>query len=437
MNEYDSQRLVDSLEAESSGGLGMQATNDPSSADVILLNTCAIREKAQEKVYSELGRYRQLKKTNPELVIGVGGCVATQEGKGVQKRAPFVDLVFGPTNTHKVADMIHRVQRSRHQHEKLSLMDVTFNSVAKFDELPAPGTRGATAFLSIMEGCSKYCTFCVVPYTRGEEMSRDVDDILTEARQLAERGVVEINLLGQNVNGYQKRWKGASYRIGDIIAEVAAIDGIERIRFTTSHPLDCDQTLLDAFRYVPELATHFNLPVQSGSDRILRAMKRNYTAAHYCDIIAEFREARPDLPISTDLIVGFPGEEDEDFAATMNLVADIGFDTSYSFVYSKRPGTPAASMPNQVDPAVSKARLQELQKKLIDSAAQVSQQMLGKVARVLVTGTSQKSQQELQGRTENNRVVNFPATSQDAIGTMVDVELTAALPNSFRGKLHE
>ena len=448
MNEYDSQRLADSLGA-GDGGLGMTAADTPADADVILLNTCAIREKAQEKVYSDLGRYRALKAENPDLVIGVGGCVATQEGKGVRKRAPFVDLVFGPTNTHQVADMIRAVrsartspqkQEERQGRKKLALVDVTFKDIAKFDALPAPGVRGPRAYLSIMEGCSKYCSFCVVPYTRGEEVSRRVPDILAEAKHLAASGAVEITLLGQNVNGYHHTWKGAPYRIGDIIAEVAQVKGIQRIRFTTSHPLDCDHTLVDAFRYVPELASHFHLPVQSGSDKILRTMKRNYTAAHYRDIIAQFRDARENLPIATDIIVGFPGESDTDFDATLKLAQDIGFDTSYSFIYSRRPGTPAAQMPDQVEPAVAKRRLAVLQELLSKSAGEISRKMLHSVVQVLVTGPSRKGQGFMQGRTENNRVVNFRAPSasdQSLTGKIVAVTLTEALPNSFRGSLRD
>jgi len=416
----------------------MVLTANPDEADVLLLNTCSIREKAQEKVFSELGRWRELKNRNPNLVIAVGGCVASQEGEAIRDRAPFVDIVYGPQTLHRLPDMLRRV-RSEHA----AVVDVSFPEIEKFDALPKPRAEGPTAFVSIMEGCSKYCTFCVVPYTRGEEISRPFDDVLHEITQLVEQGVKEINLLGQNVNAYRGAMHdGDTADLALLIHFIAAIDGIERIRFTTSHPNEFSDALIQAFADVPKLASHLHLPVQSGSDRILAQMKRGHTALEYKDKIRRLRQARPDISLSSDFIVGFPGETEQDFAATMKLIEDIGFDLSFSFVYSPRPGTPAAGFPDNVAMAEKKRRLAILQARITEMAAAISAAMVGTRQSVLVEGPSRKGQVpdashpvgQLRGRTENNRVVNFDAPAR-LIGHMVDVEITEALPNSLRGRL--
>jgi len=434
MNEYDSAKSADLL----SQSHQMVLTANPDEADVLLLNTCSIREKAQEKVFSELGRWRELKNRNPNLVIAVGGCVASQEGEAIRDRAPFVDIVYGPQTLHRLPDMLRRV-RSEHA----AVVDVSFPEIEKFDALPKPRAEGPTAFVSIMEGCSKYCTFCVVPYTRGEEISRPFDDVLHEITQLVEQGVKEINLLGQNVNAYRGAMHdGDTADLALLIHFIAAIDGIERIRFTTSHPNEFSDALIQAFADVPKLASHLHLPVQSGSDRILAQMKRGHTALEYKDKIRRLRQARPDISLSSDFIVGFPGETEQDFAATMKLIEDIGFDLSFSFVYSPRPGTPAAGFPDNVAMAEKKRRLAILQARITEMAAAISAAMVGTRQSVLVEGPSRKGQVpdashpvgQLRGRTENNRVVNFDAPAR-LIGHMVDVEITEALPNSLRGRL--
>jgi tRNA-2-methylthio-N6-dimethylallyladenosine synthase len=435
MNEYDSARMADLMRAEE----GYELVTDPEDADLLLLNTCSIREKAQEKVFHQLGRWKALKARNPDLVIGVGGCVASQEGAHIQRRAPYVDVVFGPQTLHRLPDL---VGRSRH----VPLVDVSFPEIEKFDRLPAPRAEGPSAFVSVMEGCSKYCTFCVVPYTRGEEVSRPVADVLTEIRRLAEQGVREVNLLGQNVNAYRGLIEddGAAdvADLAELIHYVAAIPGIDRIRYTTSHPVEFGESLLEAYGEVPELVSHLHLPVQSGSDRILSAMKRGHSAAEYLDKIERLKALRPGISLSSDFIVGFPGETDADFEATMRLIETVGFDVSFSFIYSPRPGTPAAGLPDDTPTAVKKARLDALQSRLREQADAISERMVGGVERILVMGPSRKSDTELQGRTENNRVVNFSAEDVSAgaraahlIGRFVDVEIVAALPNSLRGKL--
>jgi tRNA-2-methylthio-N6-dimethylallyladenosine synthase len=426
MNEYDSARMLDSLEEAHK----MTRTEDPSEADLILLNTCSIREKAQEKVFSQLGRWRPLKKTNPNLVIGVGGCVASQEGAAILDRAPFVDIVFGPQTLHRLPQMYSDVVNNRK-----SIVDISFPEIEKFDNLPSPKAEGPSAFVSIMEGCSKYCSFCVVPYTRGEEVSRPFDDVITEVVELAEQGVREVNLLGQNVNAY----RGAMHdgKIADLailIEYVAAIDGIDRIRFTTSHPLEFSDSLIEVYGRVPELVSHLHLPVQSGSDRILALMKRGHTRLEYKNKIKRLRAIRPNLSMSSDFIIGFPGETDKDFEETMNLINDIGFDHSFSFIYSARPGTPASSLPDDTPMQTKKERLSILQTRISQRAAEISAAMVGTIQTILVEGQSKKDAKQLRGRTENNRVVNFQG-SQDLIGTFVDIEITEALPNSLRGSL--
>jgi tRNA-2-methylthio-N6-dimethylallyladenosine synthase len=426
MNEYDSARMVDVLrEAE-----GYEVTDDPAQADLLLLNTCSVREKAQEKVFSQLGGWKQLKKANPGLLIGVGGCVASQEGDAITKRAPYVDLVFGPQTLHRLPDMIREIRSSGR-----AVVDVSFPEIEKFDHLPAPRAEGATAFVSIMEGCSKYCTFCVVPYTRGEEVSRPFESVMEEICRLADQGVKEINLLGQNVNAYAGPMDdGTPCDLGTLIYCVADVPGIERIRFTTSHPVEFKDSLIEAYRDVPQLANYLHLPVQAGSDRILAAMKRGYTALEYKQKIRKLRAVRPDISISSDFIVGFPGETERDFEATMNLIAEVGFDQSFSFVYSRRPGTPAASLPDDVSQEEKLRRLQILQARINQQAMEISRRMVGTVQRVLVERPAKKDARQLAGRTENMRWVNFDGP-HTLINQFADVLITEAMPNSLRGRL--
>ena len=426
MNEYDSGKMAEVLHHSH----GMIKTNNVEDADVILLNTCSIREKAQEKVFSQLGQWREFKAKNPHVIIGVGGCVASQEGADIIKRASYVDLVFGPQTLHRLPAMINE-----HLRTHKPVVDISFPEIEKFDHLPAPRAEGPVAFVSIMEGCSKYCSYCVVPYTRGEEISRPFDDVLAECYQLASQGVREINLLGQNVNDYQgKMDNGDIADLALLIHYIAAIDGIGRIRFTTSHPLAFSDNLINAFAEVPELANHLHLPVQSGSDRILAQMKRGYTALEYKAKIRKLRKVRPDIRLSTDIIVGFPGETEKDFEDTMNLVHEIGFDLSFSFIFSARPGTPAANLPDDTPMEVKKQRLQLLQNRLSQQAARYSEAMVGSTQRILVTGISKKDTRQLAGRTECNRVVNFDGPSS-LIGQFVDTQISEALPNSLRGRL--
>jgi tRNA-2-methylthio-N6-dimethylallyladenosine synthase len=425
MNEYDSARMVDVLGAVH----GMQLTDSAEDADVLLLNTCSIREKAQEKVFSQLGQWRELKQANPAVIIGVGGCVASQEGEALRERAPFVDLVFGPQTLHRLPAMIEQARGGRR-----SVIDVSFPEIEKFDKLPEPRAEGPTAFLSVMEGCSKYCTFCVVPYTRGEEVSRPFDDVIAEAVSLAAQGVREINLLGQNVNAYRGLMAdGSAADLALLITYIAAIDGIGRIRYTTSHPLEMSDSLINVYAEVPELVSHLHLPVQSGSDRILAAMKRNHTALEYKSRIRRLREVRPDISMSSDFIVGFPGETGQDFEDTMQLIEDIGFDQSFSFIYSRRPGTLAAQLPDDVPIDVKKRRLARLQARINEMAAQISVGMVGGEQRILVEGPSKKDAADMAGRTANNRVVNFRGTPE-LIGRFVRVRITRAMPNSLRGE---
>ncbi len=426
MNEYDSARMLDVLRNE----LRMQVTDSADEADLLLLNTCSIREKAQEKVFSQLGRWRQLKQTKPGLLIGVGGCVASQEGEALQQRAPYVDLVFGPQTLHRLPDMVRDARRRNGP-----VVDISFPEIEKFDHLPAPRAEGPTAFVSVMEGCSKYCTFCVVPYTRGEEVSRPFDDVIAEIAALAEQGVREVNLLGQNVNAYRGRMHdGETADLALLIHYVAAIEGIDRIRFTTSHPLEFSDALIQAFAEVPELVSHLHLPVQSGSDRVLALMKRGHTVLEYKSRIRRLKAARPGISLSSDFIVGFPGETDADFVDTLALIDEIGFDHSFSFIYSARPGTPAASLPDDVPMAVKKARLAELQARIAANAAAISQGMVGSTQTILVERASRKDPAMMAGRTENNRVVNFRA-GPELIGRFVSVRISEALPNSLRGEL--
>ncbi|MDP1604031.1 MAG: tRNA (N6-isopentenyl adenosine(37)-C2)-methylthiotransferase MiaB [Legionella sp.] len=426
MNEYDSTKMADVLRKSH----GLEKTDNVDEADVILLNTCSIREKAQEKVFSQLGQWRDYKQKNPHVVIGVGGCVASQEGGDIVKRAPFVDLVFGPQTLHRLPAMLEERLAS-----KKSVVDISFPEIEKFDHLPAPRAEGPVAFVSIMEGCSKYCSFCVVPYTRGEEISRPFDDVLSECFQLAAQGVREINLLGQNVNDYRGQMEnGEIADLALLIHYLAAIEGIGRIRYTTSHPLAFSDNLINAYKEVPELANHLHLPVQSGSDRILSMMKRGYTALEFKSKIRKLRQIRPDIRLSTDIIVGFPGEMDKDFQDTMDLVHEMGFDTSFSFIYSPRPGTPAANLPDETPMEVKKQRLQILQNRLLMNAANYSQSMIGSTQRILVTGTSKKNALQLAGRTECNRVVNFDG-APELVGQFVHVQIGEALPNSLRGRL--
>jgi tRNA-2-methylthio-N6-dimethylallyladenosine synthase len=428
MNEYDSARMRDLL----GDSHGLIATDDPAEADVLLLNTCSIREKAQEKVFHQLGRWKHLKERNPDLIIGVGGCVASQEGEAIARRAPHVDLVFGPQTLHRLPEMI----RQRRQSDGTVVVDISFPEIEKFDHLPRPVADGVSAHVSVMEGCSKYCTFCVVPYTRGEEVSRPVLDVLTEVAQLAEQGVREVNLLGQNVNAYRGALPtGGTSDLAELIVAVARIEGIDRIRYTTSHPVEFSQALIDVYAQVPELVSHVHLPVQSGSDRILSAMKRGHTVLEYKSKIRRLRTLRPEISISSDFIVGFPGETADDFARTMQLIEEIAFDQSFSFVYSRRPGTPAASLPDDTPDEIKKERLQTLQRRINQQAAAISQGMVGQTHRVLISGLSRKDPGELQGRTENNRVVNVAAAEHNLIGTFVPIRITEALPNSLRGEL--
>lgn len=424
MNEYDTSRMADALRESH----GLERTQSPEEADVLLLNTCSVRDKAQEKVFSELGRWNKLKLERPELVIGVGGCVASQEGEAIRLRAPYVDMIFGPQTLHRLPEMLRQTEQ---QHKPC--IDVSFPEIEKFDNLPEPRAEGPTAFVSIMEGCSKYCTFCVVPYTRGEEVSRPFDDVIAEVAGLAAQGVREVNLLGQNVNAYRgPMHDGDVADLALLIRYVAAIDGIDRIRYTTSHPQEVNDALIEAYREVPELVSHLHLPVQSGSDKVLAEMKRNHTGEDYRTLIARLREARPDLSLSSDFIIGFPNESDADFEATMQLIEDVGFDHSYSFIYSPRPGTPAADMPDSVDLIVKQARLSRLQRRISEMAAAISESMVGTTQKVLVTGPARKDPTELSGRTENNRVANFKGDAS-LVGQFVEVQVTEAFPNSLRG----
>lgn len=427
MNEYDSSRMADLL----GDSHNMVATENADEADVLLLNTCSIREKAQEKVFHQLGRWKNLKDKNPDLVIGVGGCVASQEGDAIAKRAPFVDVIFGPQTLHRLPEMIETKKK-----DGTVAVDISFPEIEKFDRLPTPEADGVSAFVSIMEGCSKYCTFCVVPYTRGEEVSRPLADVLSEISALAEQGVREINLLGQNVNAYRGDMPdGSVCDLAELITFAADIEGIDRLRYTTSHPVEFSDALIDVYAKVPELVSHLHLPVQSGSDRILMAMKRGHTAIEYKSKIRRLRTIRPDISISSDFIVGFPGETETDFAATMKLIQEIGFDTSFSFIYSARPGTPAAELPDNEDENVKKKRLKILQDRIVQNAFEISRRMVGTQQTLLITGVSKKDPGQLQGRTENNRVVNFSSDNHQLIGQFAEVEITEALPNSLRGVL--
>ncbi|EKN8281105.1 tRNA (N6-isopentenyl adenosine(37)-C2)-methylthiotransferase MiaB [Vibrio cholerae] len=426
MNEYDSSKMADLLNAAN----GYELTEIPEEADVLLLNTCSIREKAQEKVFHQLGRWKTLKDKKPGVVIGVGGCVATQEGDSIRDRAPYVDVIFGPQTLHRLPEMIKQSQTT-----DAPVMDISFPEIEKFDRLPEPRAEGPTAFVSIMEGCSKYCTYCVVPYTRGEEVSRPMDDVLFEIAQLAEQGVREVNLLGQNVNAYRgATHDGGICSFAELLRLVATIDGIDRIRFTTSHPLEFTDDIIAVYEDTPELVSFLHLPVQSGSDRILTMMKRPHTAIEYKSIIRKLRKARPDIQISSDFIVAFPGETDKDFQDTMKLIRDVDFDMSFSFIFSPRPGTPAADYPCDLSEEVKKERLYELQQQINSQAMRYSRLMLGTEQRILVEGPSKKDLMELRGRTENNRVVNFEG-SPDLIGQFVDVKIVDVFANSLRGEL--
>jgi tRNA-2-methylthio-N6-dimethylallyladenosine synthase len=426
MNEYDSARMADVLREAG----GYEPTDDPAEADLLLLNTCSVREKAQEKVFSLLGQWRTLKRERPGTIIGVGGCVASQEGEGITERAPFVDLVFGPQTLHRLPAMIERLKTGGR-----AVVDVSFPEIEKFDRLPEPRAHGATAFVSIMEGCSKYCTFCVVPYTRGEEVSRPVAQVMDEIRGLAGQGVSEVTLLGQNVNAYRGELDGGGHAdLAALIYHVAAVPGVERIRFTTSHPVEFRDSLVEAYRDVPQLASYLHLPVQSGSDRILALMKRGHTALEYKQKIRRLRVARPGISLSSDFIVGFPGETERDFEDTMRLIEDVGFDQSFSFIYSRRPGTPAASLPDDVPHEVKQARLERLQARINANAQAISRAMVGSAQRVLVERPAKKDARQLAGRTENNRWVNFDGPPS-LINRFVDVVITEAMPNSLRGRL--
>lgn len=426
MNEYDSDQMANLLADKQ----GVVTTDNMEEADIIIINTCSIREKAQEKVFSELGRFRQLKKKNPALKIAVGGCVASQEGQAIITRAPYVDVVFGPQTLHRLPDLLEKTETTGKP-----AVDISFPEIEKFDAIPMPKANGATAYVSIMEGCSKYCSYCVVPYTRGPEISRPFDDVLAEVAALASQGVREITFLGQNVNDYQGKMHDDNIAdLALLIDYSAAIDGIDRIRFTTSHPTAFSKNLIQAYAEVPELANHLHLPVQSGSDRILAAMKRGYTALEYKAKIRELRKIRPDITISTDIIVGFPGETDKDFEATMNLVQDINFDQSYSFIFSARPGTPAAKLEDTTPMEVKKERLALLQMRLAQQAARISESMVNTVQRILVDGKAKKHEGQLSGRTENNRVVNFYG-DETLIGQFVNIKILEALPNSLRGEM--
>jgi tRNA-2-methylthio-N6-dimethylallyladenosine synthase len=429
MNEYDSSRMADLLRERR----GFELVGAPEDADVLLLNTCSIREKAQEKVFHQLGRWKALKAAKPELVIGVGGCVASQEGAAIQRRAPYVDVVFGPQTLHRLPEMV--APAAKRTADRIPVVDVSFPEIEKFDRLPEPRADGPSAFVSVMEGCSRYCSFCVVPYTRGEEVSRPVADVLAEVTALARQGVREVNLLGQNVNAYRGPIDGDRADLAELIHYVAAVEGIERIRYTTSHPVEFGDSLLEAYANVPALVSHLHLPVQSGSDEILARMKRGHTVAEYEEKIARLREIRPGISLSSDFIVGFPGETDEDFEATMGLIDRVGFDVSFSFIYSARPGTPAAALADGTPVGVKKARLEVLQKRIREQAAAIAEAMVGSRQRVLVTGASRKDPGELSGRTENNRAVNFAAADASLVGDFAEVRIDQALPNSLRGSL--
>ncbi|MBU3001806.1 tRNA (N6-isopentenyl adenosine(37)-C2)-methylthiotransferase MiaB [Paraglaciecola arctica] len=424
MNEYDSEKMADLLDSTH----GYQATETAEDADIILLNTCSIREKAQEKVFHQLGRWKNLKKDKPDLIIGVGGCVASQEGKTIRQRAPFVDLVFGPQTLHRLPEMINQINGGSQ-----SVIDISFPEIEKFDRLPEPKADGPSAFVSIMEGCSKYCTFCVVPYTRGEEVSRPVDDVLLEIAQLAEQGVREVNLLGQNVNAFRgPNYDGSICTFAELLELVASINGIDRIRYTTSHPVEFTDDIIDAYAQIPELVDHLHLPVQSGADRILNLMKRGHTAIEYKSKIRKLRKIRPNLSMSSDFIIGFPGESDADFEATMDLIQAMDFDLSFSFIYSARPGTPAADLPDDVTEETKKQRLSLLQQRITQQALRIARNMVDTEQRILVEGPSKKNPMELSGRTENNRVVNFEGFPS-MIGQFVDVKITDVFANSLRG----
>jgi len=426
MNEYDSARMGDVLAASS----GMQATDNPAEADILLVNTCSVREKAESKVFSLLGEWKQIKDLRPGVIIGVGGCVASQEGDQLVKAAPQVDLVFGPQTVHRLPQMISELRQ-----QGRAVVDVSFPEIEKFDHLPAPRAEGPTAFVSIMEGCSKYCSFCVVPYTRGDEISRPLDSVIEEVAKLAAQGVREITLLGQNVNAYRGAMSdGALVDLATLLHHVAAIEGVERIRFTTSHPLEFDESLIEAYASIPKLANHLHLPVQSGSDRVLALMKRGYTALEFKASIRKLREVRPTISVTSDFIVGFPGETDRDFEATMTLVRDLSIDQSFSFLYSRRPGTPAASLPDETPHAEKQERLARLQALLEENAQARSRSLVGSVQRVLIERPSRKDQSELAGRTEDNRWVNFPGPAK-LLGHFVDVEITEAKAHSLRGRI--
>ena len=426
MNEYDSSKMADLLNSTH----GLELTDKPEEADVLLLNTCSIREKAQEKVFSQLGRWKNWKKDKPDLIIGVGGCVASQEGEHIRERAPFVDIVFGPQTLHRLPEMINKIRGGDR-----AIVDISFPEIEKFDRLPEPKAEGPTAFVSIMEGCNKYCSFCVVPYTRGEEVSRPVDDVLFEIAQLAEQGVREVNLLGQNVNAYRgETFDGGICTFAELLRLVAAIDGIDRVRYTTSHPIEFTDDIIEVYRDTPELVSFLHLPIQSGADRILTMMKRNHTTLEYKAIIRKLREVRPNIQISSDFIVGFPGETAEDFEQTMKVIEQVNFDMSFSFIYSARPGTPAADIPDDVSEEEKKERLARLQQRINHQAMQFSRAMLGTEQRILVEGPSKKDIMELTGRTETNRVVNFVGTP-DMIGKFVDVKITDVYTNSLRGEV--
>lgn len=426
MNEYDSNKMFDVL----LNSHALQKTLKPEDADVLLLNTCSIREKAQEKVFSELGRFRAIKEKKPHVIIGVGGCVASQEGKAILSRAPFVDLVFGPQTLHRLGEMI-----DERRDKKKAIVDITFPEIEKFDRLPEAKAEGPTAYVTIMEGCSKYCSFCVVPFTRGEEISRPLDDVLAEIANLVDQGVKEITLLGQNVNDYRgPRYEGGTASLADLVEYAATFEGLSRIRYTTSHPLAFSNRLIEAYQTVPKLVDHLHLPVQSGSDRILAAMKRGYTALEFKSKVRKLRKIRPNISISSDFIVGFPGETDADFEATLNLIQEVQFDNSFSFIYSPRPGTIAAQIQDDVDMATKKQRLKILQDRINVNTHRISQEMIGSIQAILVTGHSARNNTELAGRTENNRVVNFAGDTK-LIGQIVHVKVTDAMTYSLRGQL--
>ena len=427
MNEYDSARMGDLLRESH----GLERTDNAEEADVLLLNTCSIREKAQEKVFHQLGRWKSIKAERPDVVIGVGGCVASQEGEAISERAPYVDLIFGPQTLHRLPEMLETSNE-----RDSAVVDISFPEIEKFDRLPQPSTDGATAFVSIMEGCSKYCTFCVVPYTRGEEVSRPVDDVIAEIAHLASEGVKEVNLLGQNVNAFRgENHLGEIVDFAELLGLVNLVPGVERIRYTTSHPVEFSDALIEAYRDIPALVDHLHLPVQSGSDRILMAMKRGHTAIEYKSKIRALRKIRPNISLSSDFIIGFPGETEQDFHATMKLIEEVGFDMSFSFIYSARPGTPASDLSDDTPEDVKKKRLYLLQSRINQQAMEISRRMVGTTQRILVTGVSKKDRGQLAGRTENNRVVNFTCLDHNLIGEFATVDIIDALPNSLRGVL--